>query len=162
MDPNNFTTPQWLLWAPLAAAVLHITEEFLLPGDFMAWYKTYRGASVTSITPRFLFVINAVLLAACLDAGWAAHNPIGLPYWLGICALLGSNGVWHLWAAAKSRTYSPGMITGLLLYIPLAVYGCFHLLHVKEISRSNAALAVAIGASYPLWSELFHQRRATQ
>jgi hypothetical protein len=29
----------WLPWAPLGAGLLHISEEFVLPGGFAAWYR---------------------------------------------------------------------------------------------------------------------------
>lgn len=31
----------WLPWAPPAAAVTHISEEFLWPGGLAAWYPRY-------------------------------------------------------------------------------------------------------------------------
>ena len=45
---------KWLAWAPLGAAALHVSEEFLLPGGFMDWYRRYRPLVQRSITPRFL------------------------------------------------------------------------------------------------------------
>jgi hypothetical protein len=66
---------RWLLWAPLAAACAHIAEEFVWPGGFMAWYRHYRGPAASRITPRFLWVINAALLAGCWDAAAAPDSP---------------------------------------------------------------------------------------
>jgi hypothetical protein len=37
-------------------------------------------------------------------------------------AVLCSNGIWHAWASYKSHSYSPGVVTGMLIYAPLAVY----------------------------------------
>ena len=47
----------WLRWALLPAASVHIFEEFVFPGGFPAWYRTYRAAP-TRITPRFLVIVN--------------------------------------------------------------------------------------------------------
>src|ERR1035441_1296701 len=105
----------WLLWAPLGAAVSHMFEEFVWPSGFMSWYRWYRGTSVSSITPRLLIITNVVLLAVCVDAAFVADTPIGAAYWIGVSAILASNGLWHVWAAVKGRVYSPGMVTGLLL-----------------------------------------------
>jgi hypothetical protein len=55
----------WLAWAPLATAMAHMFEEFVLPGGFMSWYSRYRGSEATSVNPRFLVIINFVLLAVC-------------------------------------------------------------------------------------------------
>jgi len=138
--------PQWLLWAPLAVAVLHIFEEFVWPGGFMNWYRRYRGTSAGSITPRFLLIVNVILLA------------VGVAYWIAVSAILASNGLWHLWAAVRGRGYSPGMVTGLVLYVPLAIYGCIHFLRSGSVSIGSAVVALLIGGSYPFWSAMFHAR----
>jgi hypothetical protein len=58
----------WLPWLPLIAAGLHIVEEFVFPGGFTAWYRSYRRQA-RRITPRFLVIVNAGLLLACLNIG---------------------------------------------------------------------------------------------
>jgi len=150
--------PQWLLWAPLAAAVVHIFEEFVWPGGFMSWYRRYRGPSISSITPRFLIIVNVILLAVCVNAAVATDTSFGAAYWIAVSAILASNGLWHLWAAIRGRVYSPGMVTGLVLYIPLAIYGCIHFLASGAVSVGGAVVALLIGGSYPLWSAIFHGR----
>jgi hypothetical protein len=163
---NNLQSPpmtapaveRWFAWAPLAAAGGHIFEEFVFPGGFMPWYSRYRGPKATSVNSRFLFIINVVLLAVCFNAGLAAQNSEALPYWLGIVSLLCADGVWHIWAAIRSRGYSPGMFTGAVLYIPLAIYGLVHLLRLGLISVPDAALAICVGGSYHIWSAVFHRR----
>ena len=63
----------WLPWSLLAAAVLHITEEFLFPGGFPAWYRRY-NADPSRVTRRFLLIINGGLLVACVNVGLLGHN----------------------------------------------------------------------------------------
>jgi len=150
----------WLFWAPLATASLHIFEEFVFPGGFAAWYRNFRPAIAKSITPRFLVIINAILLLVCYDAFTLRSKPIGVAVWLTVMALLGVNGCWHILATIKSRSYSPGLITGSLLYIPLTVYGYAWFLRTEQASLPTAALAFLIGASYPLLSSATHQWRA--
>ena len=151
----------WLFLAPLGAAVAHMFEEFVWPSGFMSWYRWYRGTSVSSITPRLLIITSVVLLAVCVDAAFVADTPIGAAYWIGVSAILASNGLWHVWAAVKGRVYSPGMVTGLLLYVPLAIYGCIHFLKSGSVSIGSAATALLIGGSYPLWSAVYHARSGT-
>ena len=149
---------EWLRWAPLAAACLHITEEFVWPGHFMAWYQRYRGPTAARITVRFLVVINVVLVAACVNAAGALNGPpMGTGYWLAMCALLCANGVWHAWASVRSHSYSPGVITGVLVYVPLAVYAYPAILRTEKISVGSAVIAALIGVSYPVWSALYHR-----
>jgi hypothetical protein len=147
---------RWLLWAPLAAACAHIVEEFAWPGGFMAWYREYRGPAASRITPRFLVFINAALLIGCWDAAAATDTPVTRAFWLAMCAVLGANGCWHVWAAVRTRRYSPGVVTGVLLYIPLAAYGFATSIGSGRVAAGTAAASALIGASYPIWSAIFH------
>jgi hypothetical protein len=149
---------RWLLWAPFAAACTHIVEEFVWPGGFMTWYRQYRGpAAASRITPRFLVLINAALLFGCWDAAAARESLMSRAVWLAMCALVGANGCWHLWAAVRTRGYSPGVVTGTLLYIPLAAYGFATYIGSGRVSPAIAIAAGIIGASYPVWSAIFHR-----
>jgi hypothetical protein len=145
----------WFPWIPLAAASLHICEEFAIPGGFPAWYRRYRAES-SRVTPRFLVIVNAALLIACLDIALLGHRLAGYAYWLTIAAVLASNGIWHAWASYRSRSYSPGTVTGLLLYVPLAGYGLVHLLGTGAVSATTAVVACLIGGSYHFWSAAYH------
>jgi hypothetical protein len=150
----------WVRWAPLGAASLHIVEEFALPGGFAAWDRRYRPGIRDSITPRLHIIVNALLLIVCYDAGAWSGTRAGAALWLTVAALLFSNALWHLRGAIRMRCYSPGMVTGLLLYVPLTIYGYIHFLRTGQASIGTAAIAFAIGASYHLWAGLLHRRRA--
>ena len=147
----------WLLWAPLGAASLHICEEFLLPGGFPAWYRAYR-ADPSHITPRFLMVINGALLLACCNIALVGRVPVAVAAWLALTALMAANGLWHVWAAWKTRTYSPGMVTGVLVYVPLAIYGYISFVRTGAASIATAVGALVIGGSYQIWSAVYHGR----
>jgi uncharacterized protein with HXXEE motif len=149
----------WVFWAPLCAASLHIFEEFVFPGGFAAWYRRYRPDIQKSITPRFLVIINALLLMLCYDVGALRSRSTGIGLWLMVTALLSSNAVWHVVGAVRTRSYSPGMITGLLLYAPLTFYGYAQFLRSGKASIATAIIAFAIGGSYHLWSSAFHGLR---
>src|SRR3954453_17982859 len=110
----------WLPWIPLAAAGVHIFEEFVFPGGFSPWYRSYRE-DARRVTSRFLLIVNAALLLACLNIALLGRQKAGGVYWLLISAVLGTNGVWHLWATYKSQHYSPGVITGVLVYVPVTI-----------------------------------------
>lgn len=160
---NSSEVSRWLSWALIAAPLLHICDEFVFPGGFVRWYRAYRGAEVTSITPRFLVIINAVMVVTCIDAAYSIGEASGVALWLGMAALMATNGVWHDYAALRSRTYSPGMVTGTLVYIPLAIVGTTHFLRSQAISPGAACAVMATGATFPYWSDWYHRRsRAKQ
>lgn len=146
---------EWLPWAPLGAAMLHITEEFVFPGGFTAWYRRYRPTP-SRVTPRFLIVVNAALLLGCVQTALLGRTAPGIFYWLTMSAVLGSNGIWHIRASFKSRAYSPGVVTGTLIYVPLAVYGYAVYWRSGQTPPGVALAAFIIGGSYPFWSAMYH------
>ena len=142
---------KWLFWVPFGAASLHIFEEFVFPGGFAAWDRRYRPDFQRSITSRFHVIINGLLLVACYDVWALRSRGIGAATWLAVMTLLFTNGIWHVIGSVKTRSYSPGVVTGLLLYVPLTVYGYVYFLRAGQVSASIAVAAFAVGASYHLW-----------
>jgi len=155
--------PAWLRWAPLIAASLHIIEEFVFPGGFAAWDRGYRPQFRQSIAPRFHIIINGLLLVLCYDAAVAGPTPLGIFLWLTVAALLATNGIWHVYGAFVTRSYSPGMVTGALLYVPMAVLGYVASIRTGTASLPLAGGALALGASYQLWvSRAIHRWRMSR
>ena len=150
--------PEIFYW-PLIAASLHIVEEFVFPGGFAEWDRAYRPAYKASITPRLHIIMNALLLFFCLAVAAAGPTPNGVAAWLTLAALLASNAVFHVVGAIKTGRYSPGMVTGLLLYVPMALYGYARFLRAGLASAGTAATAALIGGSYHLWAAAAHARR---
>jgi hypothetical protein len=149
-----------MYWWPLGAVALHIIEEFVFPGGFADWDRRYRPAVRSSITPGFHLVVNAVLVLVCLVLGFVGPSPRGVAAWLTIAALLLTNAIFHVLGTYQTRTYSPGLVTGVILYVPLAVYGFTYFLRTGQASTGTALVALAIGGSYHLWSSLAHTARA--
>ena len=160
----------WLWWAPLIASALHIIEEFVYPGGFADWDRAYRPEFNRSITLRFHIMVNALLLLAGLQVGLLrdrdvhAHGGAVTPahglVWLTLTALLSSNAIWHLNGAWHTKRYSPGLITGLGLYVPLTIFGYSYFVGTHKVTLPIALLALAIGGSYHFWAAMMHRRRA--
>jgi hypothetical protein len=156
----------WVWWAPLAAAILHIVEEFVWPGGFADWDRSYRPAIRDSITPRLHIIVNGALLLACLQVGLCAGTTdsraraIGAVAWLAITALLFSNAIFHIVGTIRTRTRSPGVITGVLLYLPMPVAGYWYFVRSGTVSWRIAIVAGAVGGSYHLWAAIMHRMRS--
>ena len=103
-----------------------------------------------------LVIVNAGLLVACINVGLLGRNPLGIAYWLMMSALVASNGCWHAWASYKTRSYSPGVITGMGIYVPLALYGYIQFLSSGAAPIWTAAVALLTGGSYHFWSAAYH------
>jgi hypothetical protein len=104
-----------LVWSLVAAYAAHVAEEYF--GGFPEWFAVLAGRPL----PREDFlIINAIALVAMIAAARAAtrREPLG---WLaiGIATILLVNGAAHLLASLVTGTYSPGLITGVVLYVPL-------------------------------------------
>jgi hypothetical protein len=149
-----------IFWWPLIAATLHIVEEFVFPGGFPEWDRAYRPAYKKSITPRLHVVMNGLLIFLCLSIGFNGPIAINVAMWLTLAALLASNAIFHIVGAIKTRGYSPGMVTGIVLYLPMAAYGFAHFVGTRQASVGTAVVAAALGGSYHLWSAVMHSRRA--
>jgi uncharacterized protein with HXXEE motif len=149
-----------LFWALLLAAAAHVFEEFVFPGGFKAWYARYRPETATSFTPRFAIGINALLLVGCSLPLLSGPTPQVIALWLTLAAVVAGNAVFHARATLKMREYSPGLVTALFLYVPLAVLGFIHFVRVGEASWGTAIVAALLGGSYDLFSVMNHRRRA--
>jgi hypothetical protein len=151
-----------LFWLPLLAAALHVFEEFAWPGGFTAWYRSYRPDIAASVSNRFLFWINVALLLACFSAGVDGPSPYGAALFLTVTALLFANGLFHLVATIKGRRYAPGLVTGVVLYLPLAIIGYAVVLQSHRASLGTAVVAAILGGSYQFISWSIHRRRAAR
>jgi uncharacterized protein with HXXEE motif len=167
----------WLWWAPLVAAALHIGEEFVYPGGFAEWDRAYRPEIRASITSGLHLVVNALFLFGCAMVGIsgapggavvvaglrfrsAIPESLAVPAWLALAALLFSNAVFHLVGSFQTRRISPGVRTGLLLYMPLALIGYWYFLRTDQVSVGAAIVSAAVGGSYHLWAAMAHRWRA--
>lgn len=153
----------FVFWLPLCFAALHIFEEFAWPGGFAAWYATYRPYVAQSLTTRFLVVGNVILLVVAFLLGWMGPSwSRGLSLWLILSALLAANAIFHVRGVFALRRYSPGVITGVLLYLPLCIWGYWHFISTREASWQLATTSLILGASYQFWTDFNHQRRAAK
>jgi Protein of unknown function with HXXEE motif len=149
----------WLSWAPLIAAALHVGEEFVWPGGFLVWYRRYRPQIANSLTTRFAVVVNGILLLACLISGLLGNGPQGVALWLTVVSVLLSNVAFHVLASIRTGAYCPGLVTAVLLYLPLGLFGYWYFVNSGLSSRGTALTALIVGGSYPALSLLNHRRR---
>ena len=145
---------------PLLAASSHVFEEFVYPGGFRAWYRSYRPEIASSLSVRYLVTINVILLAVCALVAVAAPSPNGAANWFVLTSILFWNAIFHIRAAIRMRRYSPGVITSVALYIPLAVLGSWSLLQQRLIPWPLALGCIGIGSFYHAFSLRNHRRRA--
>jgi len=140
----------WSLFAGISA---HEMEEFVWPGGFRAWYIRHSPSVERSMSKRFLIGINAVVLLAAAMAAWRFASPSMRFLWLTVGSAAAFNGLWHLQATLRTRRYSPGVVTGALVQVPLVFYGFTHFMRCDWISPRHAISAAAYGAAYWIIAE---------
>lgn len=97
--------------------LLHVAEEWF--GGFPTWTGTVLGDGVS---PERFVAINSVGLVLFAVGTLAALRYSGAAWLIvSFAALFVVNGVVHALATLNWGLYSPGVITGLLVYIPLGV-----------------------------------------
>jgi hypothetical protein len=151
----------FFLGLPVLAVAAHLIEEFVWPGGFADWYRWYHPARAASVTTRFLVIVNVVLVILALMPPILGGSPRGLALWLVVAAIGAANAAFHLWATVSRRKYSPGVITGTVMYLPLALLGYRSLVATGTVSAGTALEAVVIGIGFHLWSAWNHRRRAS-
>ena len=106
----------WLAWLLPLAFALHILEEWF--AGFPEWVALVVGSPL----PRTAFVvINAIALTVMIaairvsttreDDGWMA---------IASASILFINAFAHVLGSVVTRSYSPGLITGVVFYLPIA------------------------------------------
>jgi len=136
----------WIFPACLLAALLHILEEYVYPGGFPDFMKRMAPRFASFITARFAVMINGGFLLLCLFAAVLGRSaPV---FSLSVAALLFVNGLTHFLASLRTRGYAPGVITGVLLYMPLGVMAFSLFLRAGELSPGQMILSILIGVAY--------------
>ena len=130
-----------------ACIMAHVTEEFLFPGGFIEWYQEWIPSKSKSIRPGYLVWINTLMIGVCVLPIALGASERGIGIWYTVAAIAGINACFHIIGVIKLKKYSPGVITGVQLYLPLFMVGTCYLLSKGGISwiKALAILAVAIG-----------------
>ena len=118
------------------AYLLHLAEEWF--GDLPAWTVIALGNEVP--VERFL-LINAIAIPIIV-AGTVAALRIPRFAWIAtsMAALFGVNGILHALATLGIGLYSPGILSGLLVYVPV----CAHILWTSSSRLPTPVFAGAV------------------
>jgi len=116
LDDSPTSAPLAVILLPVAVA-LHIVEEWF--GGFIDWLSL---ALDVNIEAEWFLAINMIgLLLFVIGCASAYREPRAA--WIGVslAALVGVNAIAHAVLSVFVGEYSPGTITGLLLYVPISI-----------------------------------------
>ena len=129
-DVSRWRDPAWLGWLLTAVYLVHNIEEYGL--DAIGQWHQFPAAMCDQlglppyphcvIPPLFYLCVNISLVwvAAPLLALLARRNPVFGLSMLGVIAI---NAVVHFVPVITSHGYNPGLLTAVLLFIPITVWG---------------------------------------
>jgi hypothetical protein len=137
-----------IVFLPIAFG-LHVTEEFIFPGGFISWDNVFRP-KYTDTPGSFYVKANAIpgIAAFLVVLGTFDYagkfSQVGLRGWLAFLSFLTWNVLFHIRGAVQTGRYSPGMMTGLFLFVPLIITSCIHFNNSGVIDKLSIVLCAAI------------------
>jgi len=136
----------WIFYTFIAAGMLHVLEEYFYPGGFPNFMKRMSPAFAPFVTTSFAIIINGLFLLLCVLA--AVIGKSALVFSLSIASLLFTNGLVHILGSMRARRYAPGLITGVLLYIPLGITAYSLFFNSDELSINQGIVSFLLGLAY--------------
>jgi hypothetical protein len=136
----------WIFTALLSAAAVHIFEEYVYPGGFSDSLRKLLPRATSLLTPKFHLAVNSLFFLLCLSSAFIGKSNLVLS--LSVFGLVFVNAVLHIRGAIITKRYYPGVISGALIYIPLAVYAYFVFLSSRQLMWLQACLSFLLGVLY--------------
>lgn len=136
----------WIFVTFLLASLMHMAEEYWLPGGFMERMKIANPRFAPYVTSQMAVVVNGLQILLCLATIIVGESL--LAFSLSIAGLVFINGCVHLIGTSASRRYVPGVITGTVLYIPLALFAFRTFLLSGQIDQGQALFAILLGLAF--------------
>jgi hypothetical protein len=114
----SFERAQWAF--PLAVSLHNLEEAVWLPGFWQnrSWHLPISTAEFRIATG--LVATLAYLLTYLSVRG--GKKSVGAYMMAGFSATMFLNAIWHVAATAYVQTYAPGVVTAVLLILPVTIY----------------------------------------
>jgi hypothetical protein len=144
------------------AIIAHIIEEFVFPGGFIQWYRDNSPDIASGITKSRLTIVNLVFMVLSFMPLLLGPGTQGLSWLLALSSITAVNALFHIVGSARTKTYSPGEVTAMFIYLPLAIYINWELLATHAITLDYAGKCFIVGIAYHIWSARSHEQRATE
>ena len=128
-----------LLWLFVPAYIIHVAEEWF--ADFPGWLQQIAGSPLPGEAFLIINAVALVLLVAAIRAatrserfGWMA---------IAVAAIMLVNTVVHAAGAALTRSYAPGLISAVVVYVPLGALTMIRA--VDHAARTHVARGIIAG-----------------
>ena len=132
------------VWLFPATYPVHLLEELVVNDGFVRWASRVLGSSMTdrefvgwNIFAFALLCLGAFLVVRDSRLRWVE---------LAIAIALAGNAAGHAVASVVTWTYSPGLVSGLLIWAPLGIVRGAAAFHACGSRGRRAGIAVGVGA----------------
>ena len=143
MNDSTTDNKSYLLWAWLfpGTYLVHIAEEYWGGEGFHHWASRMAGINLTAEAFLNLNALFWLFMTALVALAFFRRSQVWLLVTLGTVVLV--NGLLHTGMSLLTGGYSPGLISGILLWIPLGSYALYRLR--KNLTAMHYLLAVIAG-----------------
>lgn len=125
----------------LLFATIHVAEEYFF--NWLSWVSQFTNG-ITLF--QFLFW-NAAFLLLCV-VGVFTSSPV---FKLSLASLLLCNVLVHLVPTMLRRQYSPGLVSAIMLYLPLGSFAYFSAIRHTLATNNQVLASIPLGA---LWMSI--------
>jgi hypothetical protein len=139
-------TVNWIFWAFVGAAAIHVVEEFGYPGGFLETMRRFSPRFAPAVTTRLAVVVNGLFLLLCITGAIIGGRSPFLG--LSIASLLFFNALMHIGGSIRARGYAPGLVSGILLYLPFSSYAVYLLGASGRLTLTESIAAGLLGVLY--------------
>ena len=137
---------EWIFSAFLMVSIIHMGEEYFYPGGFMDVMKRLGPKFAPLVNAPMAIIINGLQLLFCIATIVVGKKaPI---FSMSIAGLLFINGWMHIMGCVRTKGYAPGVITGVLLYIPLSVYAYYLFISSSQLTLNEVIVTGVLGLLY--------------
>ena len=136
----------WIFAALLVAAAVHIFEECVYPGGFPDALRKLLPRATPLFTPKFHLAVNGLFFLLCLSSAFIGKANLALS--LSVFSLIFVNALLHIRGSIVIKSYYPGVISAILLYIPLAIFAYSVFLVSRELTWFESIFSILLGMLY--------------
>ena len=119
MNPENKSPARWFWFFPITLPI-HIAEEFWAGEGFLSWNA--RATGVVFSAAKFLTLVSVGFILVLIGVLLARHYKKMRWIISALATIFLINGFSHIIATVIHGWYSPGLISGLLLWIPFSIW----------------------------------------
>jgi Protein of unknown function with HXXEE motif len=136
----------WIFSAFLFVSMIHMVEEYFYPGGFMDTIKRLNSRFARLVTVPMAVIINGLQLLLCIVAivVWKS----ALIFSMSVAGLLFFNGLMHIMGSIRAKGYAPGIVSGVLLYIPLSAYAYSFFIGSGQLTPIGLVITGLLGLFY--------------